>query len=100
MEEYAALAQEAIQTQKTTFPPSGRYDYIQTAPIPWVSYTSVTHTKTGTDEDSIPLFSWGKYFQRDGRMLMPFTQRMHHSFVDGEDLRRWLERLSDFMREC
>ena len=58
-------------------------DVYQFSPIPWVSYTHISHTNAGKKDNATPLFDWGKYFQRDGRTLLPFSVQVHHSFVDG-----------------
>ncbi len=34
-------------------------------------------------DNATPLFDWGKYFERDGKILLPFSVQAHHSFVDG-----------------
>ena len=29
------------------------------------------------------MFDWGKYYEKDGRFIMPVSVQAHHSFVEG-----------------
>lgn len=29
------------------------------------------------------MFDWGKYFKKDGKVFIPFSIHVHHSFIDG-----------------
>ena len=83
LEEYIILATKTAEEQQAYFTgPLGNYVY-QFSPMPWVSYTHISHTNAGKKDNATPLFDWGKYFQRDGRTLLPFSVQAHHSFIDG-----------------
>ena len=58
-------------------------DVFQCSPMPRVTYTHISHTNSGKKDNSTPLFDWGKYYEKDGRLLMPVSVQVHHSFVDG-----------------
>lgn len=83
MEEYVREATRTAREQKEYFtgPPQG--DVYQFSPLPWISFTHISHTISGKRDSAVPLFDWGKYFSRDGRTILPFTVQVHHSFVDG-----------------
>lgn len=83
LEEYIVLATKTAEEQQAYFTGPLGNDVYQFSPIPWVSYTHISHTNTGKKDNATPLFDWGKYFQRDGRTLLPFSVQAHHSFVDG-----------------
>ena len=87
----------------------GADDYLFLSSFPWASFTSVTHAMP-LDEaaDYVPRIVWGKYYERDGRHLMPLAVQAHHALVDGSemgryyqliqrDLRRSAEIFSDFL---
>lgn len=83
LEEYIILAAKTAEEQQTYFTGPLGNDVYQFSPMPWVSYTHISHTNAGKKDNATPLFDWGKYFQRDGRTLLPFSVQAHHSFVDG-----------------
>ena len=82
-EEYIVLATKTAEEQQAYFTGPLGNDVYQFSPMPWVSYTHISHTNAGKKDNATPLFDWGKYFQRDGRTLLPFSVQVHHSFVDG-----------------
>lgn len=71
----------------------------QCSPMPWISYTHISHTNSGKKENATPLFDWGKYFERDGRILLPFSVQAHHSFVDEIHVGKLADALQKFMEE-
>lgn len=83
IDEYVALAKETEQKQTAYFTAPMGNDIYQFSPFPWVSYTHISHTDSGKKDNAVPLFDWGKFYERDGKILMPFSVQVHHSFVDG-----------------
>lgn len=81
--EYVASATKAAAEQKAYFTGPLGNDVFQFSPMPWVSYTHISHTISGKKDNATPLFDWGKYFERDRKILLPFSIQAHHSFVDG-----------------
>lgn len=61
----------------------GRDDYIFISSLPWISFTSITHPIHMNPVDSIPRITWGKFFEQDGKVLLPFSVQVHHGLVDG-----------------
>lgn len=99
MAEYVALAGEAARTQKEYFTGPMANDVFQFSPFPWVSFTHISHTDSGNRDAATPLFDWGRYVTRDGRVLLPFSVQAHHSFVDGLHIGRLAERLQAFLNQ-
>lgn len=99
LEDYVVEAEKAALAQEEYFTgPSGN-DVFQFSPIPWVSYTQMSHTFSGDKENACPLFNWGRYFERDGRFLLPFSVQVHHSFVDGLHIGRLVDKLQEVLNE-
>lgn len=99
MESYVAAALKTAREQKEYFTGPLGNDVFQFSPFPWVSYTHISHTNSGNKENATPLFDWGKYFERDGRLLLPFSVQAHHSFVDGLHIGRLAESLQDALNK-
>lgn len=66
--------------------------------LPWISYTALVQP-TPTPADSNPRITWGKYFTRDGRTLLPVTLLANHALVDGLHMAAFYEALSAHLGE-
>ena len=51
--------------------------------MPWVTFTHISHTNSGKKDNVTPLFEWGKYYEKNRRIMIPISLQAHHSFVDG-----------------
>jgi len=60
----------------------GRDDFAFISAIPWISFTGIDHTLNLKKEDAIPRITWGKYFQSNGTVLLPFNIQVNHIFID------------------
>lgn len=83
MDEYIFEATKIAKEQKEYFNGPLGNDIFMFSPMPWVSYTHISHTNLGVKDNATPLFDWGKYFERNGKVILPFSVQAHHSFVDG-----------------
>ena len=99
MEEYVSLASKMAKEQKEYFTGPLGNDVFQFSPMPWVSYTHISHTNSGKKDNATPLFDWGKYFNRDGKVFLPFSVQAHHSFVDGLHIGRLAEKIQRYLDE-
>lgn len=88
----------ALSTVRITYcdaPPAN--EAFQFSPMPWFSYTSVSHTFSGDNTKANPMFDWGRFYEKDGKKQMPFSVQAHHSFVDGIHVARLYERLQAYL---
>ena len=53
------------------------------------------HTNSGKKDNATPLFDWGKFYEKDERLLLPFSVQVHHSFVDGVHIGKLAEKLQE-----
>lgn len=97
MEEYVKLAAKTAEEQKEYFTGPLGNDVFQCSPMPWVAYTHISHTNSGKKDNATPLFDWGKYSEKDGRVVMPVSVQAHHSFADGLHVGRFADELQRFM---
>ena len=81
--EYCECARSAAENQIDYFTGPMGNDIFQFSPMPWITYRHISHTISGKKDAATPLFDWGKYYEAGGKMLLPFSVRVHHSFVDG-----------------
>lgn len=84
-ERFLKLAADAIARAKenpTIAEDPARDDVIYYTSLPWISFTSLSHT-INLPADSIPRISWGKYFADGDRILLPYSVQVHHGLADG-----------------
>ncbi len=72
----------------------------QCSPMPWVTYTHISHTNSGKKDNATPLFDWGKYCEKDGKIVIPISVQAHHSFVDGIHIGQFADKLQNFFDQC
>lgn len=96
LKEYCELAVETANGQREYFTGPLGNDVFQCSPMPWVTYTHISHTNSGKKDNATPLFDWGKYCEKDGRTLIPISVQAHHSFVDGLHIGQFAEKLQNF----
>ena len=97
--EYVALALKTAEEQQEYFTGPLGNDVFQCSPMPWVTYTHISHTNSGKKDNATPLFDWGKYYEKDERVLIPISIQAHHSFVDGIHIGQFVDALQKFFNE-
>lgn len=77
----------------------GRDDYIFVSSLPWFTYTSISHPINDSKiEFSVPRLSWGKYFESEGKTLIPVTFEVNHALVDGIHIAKVLDHLNKYLK--
>lgn len=99
LEEYVKSAARIANEQKEYFTGPIGNDVFQCSPMPFLTYTHISHTNSGKKDNATPLFDWGKYYEKDGRMIMPVSVQAHHSFVDGIHVGQFAEKLQKYLNE-
>lgn len=99
LEEYLALARKTAEAQKEYFTGPLENDVFQFSPMPWVSYTHISHTISGKKSNATPILAWGKYYEKNGKVVLPFSVQVHHSFVDGIHIGTFIAALQRMLDE-
>ena len=97
MQDYVELAAKTAREQKEYFTGPLGNDVFQCSPMPWITYTHISHTNSGKKDNATPLFDWGRYYERDGKVLLPFSVQAHHSFVDGLHIGKLAKALQEYL---
>lgn len=97
LKEYCINAKKIADEQEEYFMGSLGNDVFQCSPMPWVTYTHISHTNSGKKDNATPLFDWGKYYVKDGRIMMPISVQAHHSFVDGIHIGEYVDLLEKYL---
>lgn len=99
IKEYIDVATKTANEQKEYFTGPLGNDVFQCSPMPWMVYTHISHTNSGKKDNATPLFDWGKYYEKDDKIVMPLSVQVHHSFVDGIHIGRFNDRLQKYLNE-
>lgn len=99
LESYVSKAAYKAGNQREYFTGPLGIDVFQYSPMPWISYLHVSHTNSGKKDNATPLFDWGKYFERDGKTILPFSVQVHHSFVDGVHIGKLANSLQNYLNK-
>lgn len=96
LQEYVKLASKTAEEQEEYFTGALGNDVFQCSPMPWVTYTHISHTISGNKDQATSLFDWGKYYEKDGRLMIPISIQAHHSFVDGLHIGQFVDKLQNY----
>jgi chloramphenicol O-acetyltransferase type A len=59
--------------------------------IPWLKFTSLSHPRRFSINESIPKISTGKISKVEGKLIMPVAVHAHHGLVDGYHVGKFFE---------
>ncbi|MGL6107415.1 chloramphenicol acetyltransferase [Romboutsia sp.] len=99
--EFSNKAKEKSINQIDYFPETdvNQDELIYFSCLPWVSFTSISNEIVMNKEDSIPRISFGKYFNDNGKILLPYSIQVNHMLLDGVHVGKYLEKLQKFINE-
>ena len=61
--------------------------------VPWLEFTSVNINVFDDGKFLLPIFTMGKFFDRDGKRLLPLSIQVHHAVCDGYHVGVFVEKL-------
>ena len=97
MDSFCRNAVERAEAQERYFDGKPGKDIYICSAIPWIQYTHMKHATSGKKDNATPWFHWGKFYERDGRILIPVTVEVNHAFADGYHLGLFAQQLQQYM---
>jgi chloramphenicol O-acetyltransferase type A len=94
-EDFIREAQKEIaKVQRTTglIPAVSGENVIHYSSLPWINFTSVSHARAFSFNDSIPKITFGKMMAQHGAQKMPVSIHVHHALMDGFHVAQFLDR--------
>ena len=61
--------------------------------LPWVEFTSLNINVYDEGKFLLPIFTLGKFFERDGKRFLPLAIQVHHAVCDGYHVGLFVEKL-------
>ncbi|SKC57141.1 type A chloramphenicol O-acetyltransferase [Krasilnikoviella flava] len=77
-------------------PPPNAFDV---SSLPWTSFTGFTLNIRDGWSHLAPIFTLGRYVERDGRVLLPLAVQVHHAAADGFHTARLVDELRELMAD-
>ena len=65
--------------------------------VPWVEFTGFNINVFDDGKFLLPIFTMGKFFERDGKQLLPLSIQVHHAVCDGYHLGAFVEKLQGYV---
>jgi len=68
--------------------------------IPWLNFTSLSHARSYTFQDSCPKISFGKMMvAENGKRTMPMSVHVHHGLIDGFHLGQFVDYFQEILNQ-
>ncbi|MCT4593073.1 MAG: type A chloramphenicol O-acetyltransferase [Anaeromicrobium sp.] len=68
--------------------------------IPWISFTGFNLNIYADGTYLLPIITYGKYFEQDGKILLPVSLQVHHAVCDGYHTSRFFNELQILSQNC
>lgn len=97
---FAVKAQKEIEKVQNTvglIPANSSENVIHYSSIPWINFTSLSHARRFSTNDSIPKISFGKMMTENGKRTMPVSVHVHHALMDGYDVAKYIDLFQQLM---
>ena len=90
---------EATRVKNTTglFTREYNENIVHFSALPWINFTSISHSRSFTFPDSCPKFSFGKMTTENDKKFMSMSVHVHHGLVDGYHLGLFFEEFERLM---
>lgn len=93
----ARIEMERVRHCKGLEPAIAGENVIHYSSLPWISFTSVSHARSFSFNDSIPKITFGKMKETDGKKIMPVSIHVHHALMDGWHVAQFLDHYQEIM---
>ena len=89
---------DRIQHSEDLFPPINTDDVMHCSAIPWMDFSSITHSRLFKAKDSVPKISYGQITEKTlGVFTMPVALYVHHGLIDGLHVSRYKDAFQRFL---
>jgi chloramphenicol O-acetyltransferase type A len=88
-----------VRQSKGLKPAVSGENVIHFSAIPWLKFTSLSHARSYSFQDSIPKISFGKMTKLAGICIMPISIHVHHGLMDGYHVGLFVEKFQQLMNE-
>jgi chloramphenicol O-acetyltransferase type A len=72
---------------------------IRYSTLPWLDFTSISHARDFSRDDSAPRITFGKITETDRRRTMPVSIHVHHALADGLHVAQFIDHFQKLLDE-
>ena len=65
--------------------------------VPWLEFTGFNINVFDEGKFLLPIFTMGKFFERDGKRFLPLAIQVHHAVCDGYHMGAFVEKLQEYI---
>ena len=65
--------------------------------VPWLEFTGFNINVFDEGKFLLPVFTMGKFFERDGKRVLPLAIQVHHAVCDGYHMGLFVEKLQGYI---
>jgi len=81
-----------VLNTRDLFPPEEGTDAcVYCSAMPWFNFTGHKEPVFGSKKESVPKLAFGKYIEKEGRLMMPVAIAVNHALVDGYHIGQFAE---------
>ena len=92
------VQQQAVENGDIDRAPGEEEPLLFISTVTWMSHTALI-LPTPIPADSNPRITWGRFFERDGKILIPVSLQVNHALMDGLHISLFYKRLEEKLRE-
>ncbi|KIO75836.1 chloramphenicol acetyltransferase [Pedobacter lusitanus] len=100
--QFDKMAKQEIQRVSEStglFPAVTSESVIHYSALPWIDFSSLSHARSYSSEDSSPKISFGKLTETKTKKIMSVSVHVHHALMDGHQVGMFIEKFQEFMNE-
>ena len=88
---------EEVRNTTGLIPAVSGENVIHYSSIPWLNFTSLSHARSFSFNDSCPKISFGKMTEQNNILQMPVSIHVHHALMDGFHVAQFTDRFQELL---
>lgn len=90
---------DRVRKTKELLPAQSGENVIHYSSIPWINFTSLSHARRYSTQDSCPKISFGKLFEKDGKKCFSMSIHAHHALMDARHVSEFIDTFQNIMNQ-
>jgi len=90
---------ERILNTTNLFPVQATDDCIYCSTMPWLNFSGHKEPLFGTVKESVPKLAFGKFIEKENKLMMPISIAVNHALVDGYHVGLFVDAFQDFLND-
>ena len=97
LKSYEADAEEYSQSTRYAPKAGTPANSFNISMVPWLEFTGFNINVFDEGKFLLPIFTMGKFFERDGKRFLPLAIQAHHAVCDGYHMGAFVEKLQEYV---